>query len=45
MKKFGVSALVILFLGSTFASCKSSGPHCAAYSKADAPKVKTVRPV
>jgi len=45
MKKFGISAAVIIFLGSVLTSCKSSGPHCAAYTKADAPKVKTVRPV
>ena len=45
MKKLGITATAIIFLGAILTSCKSSGPHCAAYSKADAPKVKTVRSI
>lgn len=41
MKKVIIAAAFVVFLGSILTSCKSSAPHCQAYSKAD--KVKTDR--
>ena len=44
MKKLFIVASIVLFFGSMLTSCKSSGPHCQAYSKINKVQAdKTVR--
>lgn len=45
MKKTFLFAAILLFISFTFSSCRSSEPHCQAYSKATVKADKTVAPI